>query len=197
MNDILHRKDRLIITTVDLINELGLQGLTTREIAKREGVSEATLFRHYRNKNELLAAVLDYYTRFDEDIFETTKLNDLKPLEAIRFLIGSTVEYYENYPAITAITQLMDILQYEPDLSDKIRTIIFTKSQSIKQLIDEAKISGELRPDIDSEELSDIITGTLKEICLKWRISRSFSLKERVLSSINMLLISLALRKSE
>lgn len=195
MNDILHRKDRLIITTVDLINELGLQGLTTREIANREGVSEATLFRHYKNKNELLAAVLDYFTRFDEDLFETTKLKNLKPLEAIRFLIGSTVEYYENYPAITAITQLMDILQYEPDLSDKVRSIIFTKSQSIKLLIDEAKISGEMRPDIDSEELSDIIAGTLKEICLKWRISMSFSLKERVLSSINMLLTSFSLAK--
>lgn len=197
MNDILHRKDRLIITTVELINELGLQGLTTREIASREGVSEATLFRHYKNKNDLLAAVLDYYTKFDEDIFETTKLKNLKPLEAINFLIGSTVEYYENYPAITAITQLMDMLQYEPDLSDKVRSIIFTKSQSIKLLVDEAKKSGELRPDIDSEELSDIISGTLKEICMKWRISKSFSLKERALSSINMLLNSFSLRRSE
>lgn len=190
MNDILHRKDRLIITTVDLINEVGLQGLTTREIAKREGVSEATLFRHYKNKNNLLLAVLDYFTKFDEDIFETTKLKNLKPMEAIRFLISSTVEYYENYPAITAITQLMDILQYEPDLSDKVRSIIFKKFQSLKYLIDEAKMTGDIRSDIDSEDISDIIAGTLKEICLKWRISKDFSLKERVLSSINMVLVS-------
>lgn len=190
MNDILHRKDRLIITTVDLINEVGLQGLTTREIAKREGVSEATLFRHYKNKNNLLLAVLDYFTKFDDDIFETTKLKKLVPMEAIRFLISSTVEYYENYPAITAITQLMDILQYEPDLSDKVKSIILKRSQSIKYLVEEAKRSGDIRPDTNSEDLSDVISGTFKEICLKWRINRDFSLKERVLSSINMVLVS-------
>lgn len=184
---LLHRKDRLLITTVEIIDELGIQGLSTREIAKRQGVSEATLFRHYKSKNELLIAVLDYFSQFDGDIFNSTKLKNLKPTEAIYYFIGATVEYYENYPAITSIMQLMDVLRYEAELSDKVNEIYENRISIIKQLIMDAQLSGEIRSDLDSENLSEMISGFCREICLKWRLEdRKFSLKQRTLSSLDM-----------
>lgn len=139
MKSILHRKDKLIITTLEIIDEIGIMNLSTREIASREGVSEATLFRHYRNKNDLLMAVLDYFTQFDNDLYQTTMLKKLNPLDAIRFFLSSLAEFYENYPAITVITQLMDTLRYEPELEEKVRSIVFQRSQLLEKLIDEAK----------------------------------------------------------
>lgn len=183
----------MIITTIDIIDELGIMGLSTREIANKEGVSEATLFRHYKNKNDLLKAVLDYFTKFDKDMYHTTKLKKLSPLDSIRFLINSLAEYYENYPAITVLTQLMDTLKYEPEFEDKIKSIILTRTRLIQQLIDGAKGGGELVDAIDTEILADIITGTIREVCLKWRLDRNFSLKERINSSINSILASFSL----
>ena len=104
---ILHRKERLIITAIEVIDELGIQGLSTREIARRQDVSEATLFRHYKNKNELLLGVLDHFSKFDNEILQSAKLKNLSAEEAIVYFITSTVEYYENYPAITSIMQIL------------------------------------------------------------------------------------------
>ena len=189
MRDYLHRKDRLLITTVEIIDELGIQGLSTREIAKRQGVSEATLFRHYKSKNELLIAVLDYFSQFDGEIFNSTKLKSLKPTEAIYYFIGATAEYYENYPAITSIMQLMDVLRYEAELSDKVNEIYENRISIIKQLIIDAQLSGEIRSDTDSENLSVMISGFCREICLKWRLEdRKFSLKQRTLSALDIFL---------
>jgi AcrR family transcriptional regulator len=188
MGNVLHRKDRLIITAIEILDELGIQGLSTREIAKREGVSEATLFRHYKNKNELLIAVLGFFSKYDTDIFQTAKLRGLGPKEAIIFLVGSTVEYYENYPAITSIMQILDVLQYEPDLKEKVNSIFKSHNEAIKQLIDEARRCNEIIP-VDADDLSNIITGLCREICLKWRLEgRNFSLKERTLSALKTLL---------
>jgi len=193
MKSILHRKDKLIITTLEIIDEIGIMNLSTREIASREGVSEATLFRHYRNKNDLLMAVLDYFTQFDNDLYQTTILKKLNPLDAIRFFLSSLAEFYENYPAITVITQLMDTLRYEPELEEKVRSIVFQRSQLLEKLIDEAKKQNEIRKDIDAELLADIISGAFRETCLKWRFSRNFSLKERFNSSLNSILASFAI----
>lgn len=193
MKSILHRKDKLIITTLEIIDEIGIMNLSTREIASREGVSEATLFRHYRNKNDLLMAVLDYFTQFDNDLYQTTMLKKLNPLDAIRFFLSSLAEFYENYPAITVITQLMDTLRYEPELEEKVRSIVFQRSQFLEKLIDEAKKQNEIRKDIDAELLADIISGAFRETCLKWRFSRNFSLKERFNSSLNSILASFAI----
>src|SRR6476661_2123058 len=36
----------------------GIRGATTREIARKAGVNEVTLFRHFKSKEQLLGAVL-------------------------------------------------------------------------------------------------------------------------------------------
>lgn len=188
----LHRKESLIITAIDIIDELGIQGLSTREIARREGVSEATLFRHYSNKKELLRAVLDYFCKFDYDIFQSAELMKLKPCDSIRFFVELSVEYYENYPAITSIMQVFEAVRYESDLEEKIKEILNNRTGFIQQLIEKAKEEGELSKDINSEDLADLISGLCREICLKWRIiDRDFSLKERTMETLDMVLNSL------
>lgn len=186
---LLHRKDRMIITAIEILDELGIQGLSTREIARREGVSEATLFRHYRNKNELLIAVLNYFSKFDEDIFLSAKLKNVSAKEAIFYIVSSSVEYYENYPGITSIMQLLDVLSYDPDLRDKTKSIVNNRFIFIKTLVEKAQKEGELLPNADSGSITELICGSSREICLLWRINgRDFSLKERTLSAITMLL---------
>lgn len=188
---LLHRKDRFIITAIEIIDELGIQGLSTREIARRQEVSEATLFRHYKNKNELLLAVLDFLIKFDSDIFLTTQIKKLSPIDAIRFLVKTTAEYNENYPEITALLQLFETLRYEENLAEKIRFILNQRALYIIQLIEEAKEVGTLSHQVDSNNLADIILGFYRELCLRWRINnRNFSLKEKTVETLDQVLIA-------
>lgn len=120
-------------------------------------------------------------------------LRNLSPLDSIRFFINSLAEYYANYPAITVITQLLDTLRYEPELEDKVKSIVNLRSQFIKKMLDEAKESNEISKDIDTENLSDIISGAFREICLRWRLNRDFSLKDRITSTINTILSAYSL----
>jgi len=186
---LIHRSDRIIITTIDIIDELGIQGLTTKEIARRQEMSEATLFRHFRSKNELLLSVLDYYAKFDSDIFLSIKMKALKPKEAIIYFVESFVTYYENYPAITAITQAFDVMKYDAELEEKIKYIFAKRLEVMKSLIDTAKEAQMITLSADSESLADIIISTCNGICLKWRIyNKSFSLSNKTLYAVNMLL---------
>ncbi|WMJ88773.1 TetR/AcrR family transcriptional regulator [Anaerocolumna sp. MB42-C2] len=188
-DNLLHRKERLIITTIEIIDELGLQRLSTREIAKREGVSEATIFRHFKSKNELLLAVLENFSEFDHDIFQSVKLKKLPPREAINFLIRSHVEYYENYPAITSILLNFDELRHEQLLEDKVNCIIKNRTEYLKELFEEAKKVGEINPAVELDYIPDEIFGTIIMICMKWKMDgRRFSLKERTLSTLNQIL---------
>ncbi len=185
----LHRKERLIITAIEVFDELGIQGLSTREIARRQEVSEATLFRHYKNKNELILGVLDHFSKFDNEILQSAKLKNLSAEEAIVYFITSTVEYYENYPAITSIMQIFDVLRYDDELCDKVKHILDNQTSIIKSLIEEAQNEGQICSEADSTDLAFIIMGSCREICLKWRISgQAFSLSKKTLSTLEMTL---------
>lgn len=189
---LLHRKEKLILTAIEIIDELGIQKLTTREIAKREEVSEATLFRHFTNKNELLIAVLDYFIQFDEDILQSTKVHNLKPMEAITYLISSYAEYYENYPAIVSIMLIFHVLHDEADLSDKIKEIQNKRTTAMQSLVEMAIKESELPIEVDPYLLAVTIQGFFRETCFNWKLSNSaFSLKERSLDTLEMLLTAI------
>ncbi|TCL65313.1 TetR family transcriptional regulator [Hydrogenispora ethanolica] len=189
MTSLLPRRETLIITAVEIIGEMGIQALSTRELAKRQGVSEGTLFRHFKSKNELLVAVLDYFSQFDADIAASAELMRLPPKQALRFVIKAFAIYYQNYPAITAILQAFDVLRHDPELAAKVNAILTSRNGFVRDLLTAAQGAGEIRAEIDAESLADVVNGFFHYTCLIWRLSDySFSLQERVLSGVEMIL---------
>ena len=58
----LHRED-VIRAAVDLLDEVGLDRLTTRALTTRLGVQPGALYWHVRSKSELLSAIADEIMR--------------------------------------------------------------------------------------------------------------------------------------
>lgn len=54
------RRLQILKVAMRLFSEKGFSGTTTKEIAAGAGVSEAIIFRHFANKDELYSAILDY-----------------------------------------------------------------------------------------------------------------------------------------
>ncbi len=52
---------RILAAARELYAEKGTRGTTTREVADRAGVNEATLFRHFGTKGQLLGAMLEHF----------------------------------------------------------------------------------------------------------------------------------------
>jgi len=192
---LLHRREGIIISTIETLNEVGLQNLSTKLIAKRERVSEGTLFRHFKNKTEIMIAVIDHFGQFDNAIIETSINRKLSPVETIRYFVCAYAEYYENYPALTVIVQAYDSLMCDPELSEKVRNIITKRSDFILKSIKAAQENGTIKSDIKSELLEDLITGGSRDICLKWRIAKfKFSIKDRTLAMLEILLEAFSIK---
>jgi AcrR family transcriptional regulator len=190
MNEVyLHRKETVVLTAIQIIDELGIQGLSTREIAAREGISEGTLFKHFKNKNEIIQCVLDNFSKFDFDIMESVKNKKLNFKDSIIYFSNSYVEYYNNYHEITSLVNAYEIFRWDLKLGERYKGILQARWNFLKELIDNGKKNEEILPEIESEDLADIIIGICDIITLKWRINHYiFPLKKRILSTINMVI---------
>ena len=51
--------ERILQEALALVDELGLEGLTTRALGRRLGVDSTAIYRHFRSKEELLGALAD------------------------------------------------------------------------------------------------------------------------------------------
>ncbi len=184
-----HRKDSIVKTSIEVMNEYGVQALSTKEVAKREGISEGAIFKHFPKKNDLIVATLEQYAEYDEVIFEAINQKSMDAKEAIVYFFDEFSSHYEEYPAITAIDQALDELRYNPELEERIKEVIDKRREYLLTLIEKGQRTGLIENDLDKADLVEIILGTFHGICLKWRISNyNFSLKEKTLRAIKMVL---------
>lgn len=57
------RRDEIIAATLGILAERGMHAWTTAALAERVGVSEAAIFKHFENKDQILTAALRHQAR--------------------------------------------------------------------------------------------------------------------------------------
>ncbi len=76
------RRSQILQVAIDLFSQRGFSGTTTKEIARAASVSEAIIFRHFANKDELYSAILDHkacsrtFQSHFEEVIEKVKAKD-------------------------------------------------------------------------------------------------------------------------
>jgi AcrR family transcriptional regulator len=98
-----HTRLRILAATREVYARNGSRGTTTREVAERAGVNEATLFRHFRTKQQLIAAMLDHFagSSVGPELYES--LRELPSIERQLRALG--------WAAVEAITRKEDLIK--------------------------------------------------------------------------------------
>lgn len=188
---LLHRRERIITSTIETMNEVGIQNLSTKLIAKREGVSEGTLFRHFKNKTEIMQAALERFSQFDDAIIQTCFIKNYSAIDSIKYFFKMYSEYYQSYPEITVIPQAYDSLLEDPNLSDLVKNIIAKRFNFIFEKIKEAEKSGILKAGADPELLTVLLFGGSNELCFRWRMDNyKFSIKTKNIEMVDTIVNS-------
>lgn len=185
----LSRREEIILTTIDLMDELGVNNVSIREIANREKVTDAALYKHFKSKEEIFLGVLEYYMRYDAYIFHTVKEMEGTARQRIFNYFRLYAEYYENYPAITCVTGLHELLLYNKELAGKVTGSIDGKNRFLADLITDGVGKGEFINTASVENMVFIFTGAYEKVITMWRLKRyQYSLKGKVEEVIEELL---------
>ena len=108
-------KKKIMRSAVDLMSTKGYNGTSTLHIAEHAGLSQATLFKYFKTKVDLLTAILHpvvpglFGSFFDELLtFETTE-------EKVHYLVHNRMTYLQKNRA------LMKIILHEMFSNNKLR----------------------------------------------------------------------------
>ncbi len=183
------RKENIVFSIIDLINEIGLKELSIKEIAKRENITEAAIYKHFKSKDEMLLEVLNYYSKYDNNIYNTIENSTETEKQKIIASLDLLSQYFESYPALTSVYMSYSVLLYEEIISEKLKEIHSKRINFINSLIKNGQLSGNISNNITAENLTDILVGTYGRIISKWRFSNySFSLKEKTVEVVSNIL---------
>lgn len=187
------RKEYIILTAIDLIHEKGIHNVSTKEIARRLKISEGFVFKLFPKKNDIIIGVLEHFSMYDKAMYHSAMEKKSQAINEILFYVNSFLIYYENYPAITAVFQVFDTLKGDQELDRRSKNIFLQRLEQMTNLVIKAQEAGKIDKSVNPEIFADIISSTIRGMCLKWRMMDfSFSLRNQTLYAINLLLTSVA-----
>lgn len=93
-------KHDLIEAAIGIISEKGFEALSLRRISSLCGVSHNAVYRHFKNKEQLIAACRAYVTERVQTCLEEAIVGfDNSSGETLRRLSEAYVSFYQRYPA--------------------------------------------------------------------------------------------------
>ncbi len=164
------RLDRIRVAATELLLEKDFTSITTRDIARRAGVAEATLFRYIKGKQELLTMV--YADHLDaqlsvveeEDARIVARQAGLPPsmdavLERIFHIYQRRCAFYQASPH-NASLYLRQGFDVDPDVSARPVSQGDRTIRLVVSILGEGQRAGVLDPAVDAALVAQNLHGT-------------------------------------
>jgi AcrR family transcriptional regulator len=180
---------RILEAALKVFSRDGISGATTREIARVAKVNEVTLFRYFKNKNELLRqAVMCSATRYEQVFAEAS----LESPEDLRRTVRS---YAQAYSAKMRDNEdLVRTFMGEMNRHLKLWRSLFTEVAKTSRgkfitYLEAGQKAGLVRKDLDAETTADALTGMLMSGALRRPLTESiYSSKRYVETCVDLFL---------
>jgi AcrR family transcriptional regulator len=181
-------REAILKAALALLRERGIARLTTREVAARAGVSEASVFYHYRDRAGLLQAV------FEEGLDPLVALNDAGEISGpdrrkVLKRLGEAIEAFleQALPVLTAA-------QSDAELADELATYMRVNDlgphrgvKALGEYFAAQQRDGLIRDDIDP----DAVASTFVATCMMRAFQTSMRLPKRSLPPLSAVIDSL------
>lgn len=137
-------EQKIVDATIFLLDKEGISGTTTKKIAKKAEVSEVTVFRKFKSKNNLLKIAKIYYSDYFlekiNDIFNDYEDTDLESL--LKHIWWNLVNFLDDNMDIIkiALDELMSNHEEEKIFSKFSDEVLKNLTKIFQEQIDKGKI---------------------------------------------------------
>ena len=163
------KKEQILDTAEDLFQRFGIKRITIEEICQTANVSKMTFYKYFKNKNELVKYLWNYwyddgYAKFDE-----IKAMDIPFTEKIRLML----KLKEESVSKISYDFIKDYFNSAPEMQEFYEALY---QEGIKRFIDfikEGQEKGEVRPEMRPDFFIAVI-GKLKELINDEKLVNSY-----------------------
>lgn len=143
--------DRITDATLALLRTKGAASVTVEAVAARSGVAKTTIYRRHRDRRDMLSAALAQIATP-----EPLALDAQAP-DRLRWLIHEAVKAIDDGIGFGGLASLLT--DDDPDFTKIFRRILARQRAKLESVIDDARVDGSFRIDVDGATLIDAMVG--------------------------------------
>ncbi|MFC3831445.1 MULTISPECIES: TetR/AcrR family transcriptional regulator [Deinococcus] len=145
----------ILATTLDLLTESGLGGVSIDEVSRRSGIAKTTIYRHWPTRADLLTdACAQLIDRQDIPDTGDVRRDLTTQLTTLAHLL-TTARWSTVLPSV------IDAAERDPGIADILSRIQRGHMAPFREIMTRARTRGELPPDADHSALTAQLMGPL------------------------------------
>jgi len=157
------RRGALVRAAYNQIAERGFEGLRTREVAGEAGVNIATLHYYFPTKEKLIEGVVEHAM----DRFRTTLAPHGSPSDQLRNHLRSVKRLVQEEPHLGVVMGELALRSArDAGIARIMRETNEGWHRTVRGLLRRAVKEGNLRPELDSDEVAAMVVATLRNLTL-------------------------------
>ena len=165
------RQIEIINASKDIIGKKGIQNLTIKNLAKKMSFSEPALYRHFKNKTDILKTLLLFHEEtLNKKIIEIKESNKTA-MQKIKLIIDFQFNHLQKDPSVVMIVFSETSFQYNDILFSVVVKAMEQRTKNLIDIIEEGEEAGEIRNDTSAQRIASIILGGMRFTILKWRFN--------------------------
>ncbi len=167
------RQHQIAAEARDIITEGGLASLTVNELAARVGVTEAALYKHVRNKDEiLLLLVAEIRESLFSAISEATS-TDRGALEKLEHMLQLHLSYAETRRGVSFVIISESLRFGVPEVRAAARKLVDDYVDLAAQILKDGQTAGEVDMSVDCEAGAVMFFGMVEASVTRWLFDES------------------------
>ncbi len=166
------RREEIADAALTLAFEAGPAAVSTSMIAQRLGITQPAIYKHYRSKREIWAAVGEEIAcRIAANL---ARLDGLPhgPAEKIRIQVADHLRLIETIPALPEIVLLHERDAALLEMRNRVLEAMADFRARLVALVEEGIAQGEFSAGIDAEDAASLLMGLIQHLVLRMIISR-------------------------
>ncbi|MBZ0157754.1 MAG: TetR/AcrR family transcriptional regulator [Alphaproteobacteria bacterium] len=164
------RREQIAQAALRIIAQRGVRALTTASIAQEVGISEANLYRHFKNKDEILSEMVEI---IGNDIMRSLKDvfgSDGAPAEKLRRIFVFHLTLIESNEGIPRLVFSEEMHRGNKELREKFLALISRYAEQLHLLIREGQEAGAFRQTLDPLKTATMFIGMVQISTLLWSL---------------------------
>lgn len=161
------RREVTVEAVIDLAAEQNPADITTGAIAKRMGVTQGALFRHFPSKDAILQAVMEWVSERLLARIDKATAAAASPLGALEAAFTAHIEFISEHPGVPRML-FGELQRAERTIAKRMaQTLIQRYGERLGRLIAEGKQRGELLATLDDKAAAALFIGTIQGLVMQ------------------------------
>ena len=167
------RREQIAEAALSLVASGGLRRLSVAAVARRVGLVPSGIYRHFKNKDEILDAVLDRVERRLLANVKASRDEHADPVDCLKDVLMRHIRFLREGKVISVPRMIFsdDVHGDNPERKRRVLGVLSKYTGEVAEIVRLGQSQGRIRPELDAQTVAMMLFGIIVPAGILWHLT--------------------------